>query len=389
MAGGAAECDNGHRFCIQCAVTSTAKDFGIHHLKWSSSIHQALTWSRFTCCVCGARGPLRRSSVVDAAVGALPVRCGSTALGLACRWSGRRDQFDTHQHVFTDPVQDQPGTQDHSCRPGKKRLSSIFTDSTQDQPGTQDHPSRRRKKPLSSASNTDSDETDGPRVKRRRYQDTADGNENEGASQRVQTIDSDVVPVSAFPDINASGESVEGVVLDMAVPHIARTGVIIHTAVAAAADDDDDDDSRREDELHISQEEMLTVQTAVNNVVRDRVVPGGGGADITHDADREEDESFITADIELQPSQNPTAGDVREPVLADLRGSEVFHDVDGQARELDIIPGQFNAVHSALQSAGFVPKPTIPPVDRAAKFIYNVTARVVHRVIKTFKPSAP
>jgi len=369
MAGGAAECDNGHQFCIQCAVTSTAKDFGIRHLKWSSSIHQALTWSQFTCCVCGTRGPLRRSSVTDAAVAALSVRCGFTALGLTCRWSGRRDQFDTHQHVFTDPVQDQPDTQDHPPRRGRMRLNY-----------------------------TDSDEANGQRVKRRRYQVGGEENEDEVASQRVQAIHSDVVSESAFRDFNASGESVDGVALDTTIPRCNRAGVIISAAAVADDADDDDDDvhddggggciGRREDELHIRQEETLTIQTAVRGRVG--LDPDDGSADISRDADWEETaESLVTPNREFQPSQSPTASDVREPVIpTDLRGSEVFQDVDGQARELDIIPGQFHTVHSALQNAGLVPEPTMPPVDRAAKLIYNITARAVRRVIKTFKPSA-
>ena len=102
MAGGAAECSHGHLFCAQCAINSAAADFGMCDVKWSSSVYQVLSWSGFTCCVCGVRGPLRRSIVTDAAVAALPVRCGYTALDEACRWTGRRDQFDTHRHVFTE-----------------------------------------------------------------------------------------------------------------------------------------------------------------------------------------------------------------------------------------------------------------------------------------------
>ena len=103
MSSGAVKCYQGHLFCAQCAISSTAKDFGIRDLKWSSSdLHQVLSWSGFTCCVCGVRGPLHRSTATDAAVAALPVRCGYTALDEACRWTGRRDQFDAHQHLCTE-----------------------------------------------------------------------------------------------------------------------------------------------------------------------------------------------------------------------------------------------------------------------------------------------
>jgi len=351
MVGGVAECHNGHQFCIQCAVTWTAEDFGIRRLKWSSSIHETLTWSRFKCCICGVRGPLRRSSVTDAAVAALPVRCGFTALqGLACRWSGRNDEFETHQHVFTNPDQDQPAeTDDHPSRCGRKRPNSDL--------------------------NTDSYKADGQGVKQRRYQiaSSDEKNEDEVEFQRVQTADIDNVPASAFPDTNASGESVEGLVLDTTVPHFNRTGIVLDAGL------------QREDEWHITQTETQAVQTAGESIVRDEAVPGDDVAESTNDTDQEESESWIT-DREDQPLQSPTAGDDREPaILDDDIAATIFREDDEQ----HVINEQFHAVRSALQSAGLAPKPTVPPIDRATKMIYDVTARVVRRVIKTFKPSTP
>ena len=113
MAGGAAQCQNGHLFCIECVVRAAAKDLGMtRDVKWSRLTEQALSWSRFKCCVCGLTAGLRRSTATDAGVAALPVKCGLTRTvpgvtppGLqVCRWTGRRDQFDTHQHDFTDPT---------------------------------------------------------------------------------------------------------------------------------------------------------------------------------------------------------------------------------------------------------------------------------------------
>ena len=48
MTEGAAQCGNGHLFCIRCVIASAAKDLGMtRDVKWSSSIHQALSWSGF------------------------------------------------------------------------------------------------------------------------------------------------------------------------------------------------------------------------------------------------------------------------------------------------------------------------------------------------------
>jgi len=66
----------------------------------------------------------------------------------------------------------------------------------------------------------------------------------------------------------------------------------------------------------------------------------------------------------------------------------MFHDADVRAGELHIQDGEFHAVENALQNAGLVPKPAVPPVDRAAKMIYNATVRAVRRVVGSFRSSA-
>jgi len=341
MAYGVAECHNGHLFCVKCAVTWVAKDIGMRPLKWSKAIHQALRWSRFKCCICRVQGPMSRSTATDAAVAALPVQCGYTALGLACLWTGRRDLFDSHQHSFADPAQHQ---QQPSGR-GTKRPNSC--------------------------------NAGGQPAKQRRYHQTTPGNEeseDEVEFGRVQTARSDVVPGSAFPDINASGESVQGLVLETAIPPVNRTGIMLaaDAAAAAAAGNDGEEEEEEEeeenagppdDDLHISQEEP---QTAGEIGVRDG---GGNSSGITLDADWEQ-ESRLT-DTEAQLPWAPPA------VSADGGAAAVVLTANERAAERYVIYGQFDAVHNALQNAGLIAKPTIPPVDKLAKLIYNATARAV------------
>ena len=44
---------------------------------------------------------------IDAAVASLAVRCPYRASGTACRWTGRLEDFENHQHVFDDLQQQQ------------------------------------------------------------------------------------------------------------------------------------------------------------------------------------------------------------------------------------------------------------------------------------------
>ena len=136
MSNGAAECRNGHRSCVQCAANCAALEFGMRPVKWSSALYHALSWSGCTCCICGVRGPLRQSAVVDAAVAALPVRCQFiSATGVSCRWTGRRDQFDSHRHVFTDRDQAQSTSQHQPPRRGGKRPSCDWNGADSDEAG--------------------------------------------------------------------------------------------------------------------------------------------------------------------------------------------------------------------------------------------------------------
>jgi len=214
MANGAAECYNGHRFCALCAINRAAKDLGIPALKWKSSIFEGLSWSGFWCCICGVRGPLRRSAVTDAAVASLAVRCRFTTMGVVCRWSGRRDQFDTHQHVFADPDEKLADTQNHPPRRGRKR-------------------------PVSDA-NAVFHEDDGLHTKQRREQRISNDNEKEDdvQFQSSQTADPDIVPQS-------------GTIPDYGSP------VVIH-------DDDQEAEEGREFQL---------VRTSTASDVREKAVP--------------------------------------------------------------------------------------------------------------------
>ena len=54
-------------------------------------------------------GPFTRHRSTDAAVAALLVRCPHVdrADGAECRWTGRLERFDDHEHIFTDIQQQQ------------------------------------------------------------------------------------------------------------------------------------------------------------------------------------------------------------------------------------------------------------------------------------------
>jgi len=180
MARGVAECRNQHRFCIQCALNTAPKSFGIRDLVLRSSVDQALTWFGFKCSVCGVKGPLRRSLATDTAVAALPVRCGSSEDGATCRWTGRRDEFDAHRHVFSDEELELQATEQQSPSRGTKR------------------PNEDR----------DSNEVDDPHdVKQcRRYQQTSEQSENEAGFLGGQITSPGTVPGSAAPGIDAAGD---------------------------------------------------------------------------------------------------------------------------------------------------------------------------------------
>jgi len=120
MSSGAVECSRRHVYCVQCAVRSTPKNFGIRDVIAKSNFDQVLSAYAFKCCVCGIRGRLHRSTVIDAAVGALSVRCAFTAGDATCNWTGRLDQYNAHEHVFPD-AEPQPSTRHSEAGHGTKR----------------------------------------------------------------------------------------------------------------------------------------------------------------------------------------------------------------------------------------------------------------------------
>jgi len=187
--------------------------------------------------------------------------------------------------------------------------------------------------------------------------------------QGVHTVVADIVPVSAFPDTNAAGESVEGLVRDTAVPHFTRSNVIV-------------DAEQREDEIHVSQGESQTGQNAGESHVPDAAVGRDDSDEIIQEIDSDSDES-LTAQT--------SASDVSEVEIPDDDGlalAAMFHDADVRAGEPHIADGEFQAVESALQNAGLLAKPAVPPVDRAAKMLYDATVRAVRRVLGALRSSA-
>jgi len=391
MAAGAVECKNGHVICAWCAKNSAPRNFGIRDLVLRSSLDEVLKWRGLSCRVCGVRGPLRRSLVTEAAVAGLPVRCGFTALGVACRWTGRRDEFHAHEHAFPDPDQLQPSAE----RRGTKRPSS--------------------------AAISDSD-NDGQRAKHGRLQQTLSVEEKSEDELAIQTADADVAALLAVPDINAAGERAGEVVTvaevhrfngdeilvdvgqlenemytsqvdqttdgfrlaavpdvrdadesefyfvdvedngeahgnDAGIPHNAAVSAVQRPAIGSH------DDIQTAGELHVNRDRLQTARQKVG----DTEVPVDDGAEFTHNAAQEGDEFYI-ADNETQPVHNSPANNRSEATSpASCRAV------------VDIPPGEFQDVERALQEAGLIPPPTVSLVSRAATTIYNAIARTISR----------
>lgn len=395
MEAGAVECANGHLFCAHCAKSTAFVDFGLRDLVLRSSLDEVLKWRGLACCVCGVRGSLRRSLVTEAAIAALPVRCGFTALGQVCRWIGRRDQFHAHDHVFSD------------------------SDQSQSHP-----PGRGTKRPNSALISGDSDNGD-QRLKRSCHQRTSSVEENSENEVEFQIVASEIVPESAVPDISAAGEWISGSVAategqridgaeifldvgqsedelytisqaDQATDGFRRVVVadvieagesevcfvdvgetggghandagILHHA-ASTAGYDSDHEAR---ELHVSHAGPQTVQQNVGAAA----IPADDAAEIIPLVP---DEDEFAQPVQKSPEdQRDTANAPTRTALASVNGA------DGpRVGELYIVPGEFHTVELALQNAGLIPKPTVSLIDQAARTIYDAIAGVVHRVSNT------
>jgi len=83
------------------------------------------------CPTCRAVGQFQPNPEIDAAVASLSVRCPYRASGTACRWTGRLEDFENHQHVFDDQQQQQQPAAEESR--GRKRPRSDNVDVDDDE----------------------------------------------------------------------------------------------------------------------------------------------------------------------------------------------------------------------------------------------------------------
>ena len=435
MAGGVVKCHRGHVVCNECVVRCAGDDLGIlGDVDWRRSVLQTLTASGFTCSVCGIHGPFRQSLDTQHAVNALPVRCGFTSLGLSCRWTGTRNQFAIHQHVFDD-LDRSANSQEQSPRRAVKRPNSD--------------------------SDGDSDEHDKQHVKQFRHERTLNDDQLEKDDdvefQEVQTVDPDVVHASAIPHVNAAEgkSSVESLVHDTADPSVSRAGTVHDSAqredvnfepiqkdqnadggpMQEAATEDDNRDStfvtdtagHRESQSDIGDFETIELRQNLGGAAHSIVVHR---AEIVHDVNGNRPPPSAVTHIggELRERQafQVTEG-FREAADVDInRIDEIRDDVDGQTvqaavsesirrnaageraattqvaagrehsargQEMDAVEashgaaegGELGAVHDAMCEQGIIPKPQVGLIERAATAIYK-TAR---GVIDKFKTSTP
>lgn len=391
MARGVAECRNQHRFCIQCALNTAPKSFGIRDLVLRSSVDQALTWFGFKCSVCGVKGPLRRSLATDTAVAALPVRCGSSEDGATCRWTGRRDEFDAHRHVFSDEELELQATEQQSPSRGTKR------------------PNEDR----------DSNEVDDPHdVKQcRRYQQTSEQSENEAGFLGGQITSPGTVPGSAAPGIDAAGdpevldvtsveihqeddelyitveESQSGQSFSASSSHDAGNPTNIRQRPNEDRDSNKDEDRRRllyqqtfdnddegqsEDDVGFQGEQINSPGTVPGSAIPDTDAAGEPeDLDvISVEIHEEEDELYVTVeDSQSGQSSSASSGDELEDPT----------DARDATNARDAVHEKLQELRRALQDSGHLPEPTVAPVDRAANFIYDVVSGAFRSVTNILK----